>query len=273
MLYVVGGVALAWLLLCGFYFVWQEAVIFPGTRLPGDHAFAFDRPFEEHEIEVEPGVHLNALWFPSAIDTTRGAVLYLHGNAGSLQDWGWHADLFVEAGYDFLVIDYRGYGKSDGRIESEERLHADVERTWAWLLERHAASDVTVVGYSLGSALAARLACTHDRPPEHLVLLAPFTSVRALARRSVPFVPISILRYPLETDRVISDCPVPITIFHGANDRTIPVSHAHRLVDLAGDDARFVPLPAAGHQDIAQDPVYRREMSAMLTEGFAVSAR
>src|SRR5690606_33398200 len=119
--------------------------------LAADHEFRFDRPFEEHRIPVEPGVELSALRFPAAgadsgadsgadadagtgaaAEPSRPAVLYLHGNAGHLQDWGWHADLYVEAGHDFVVIDYRGYGKSGGRIENEEQLHADVRRVWAW---------------------------------------------------------------------------------------------------------------------------------------------
>lgn len=270
-LIVLAGLALAWGLICAFYWFRQEAVIFQPTRLPADHAYRFDRPFEEHRIPVAPGVELSALWFSSARDTVRGAVLYLHGNAGSLQDWGWHADLYVEQGYDFLVVDYRGYGKSDGRIRSEEELHEDVARTWDWLLERHPPGDVTIVGYSLGSALAVRLACTRDAPPERVVLLAPFTSVEDIARRTVPFVPIGILRYPLRTDRHLSDCPVPVTIFHGANDRTIPFSHGRRLAEIGGSNARLVPLPDAGHQDVAGDPAFRREMRALLGGRFAVS--
>ena len=291
------GILAVWLLVCAWYYFQQERVIFQPSRLAANHQFEFERPFEEHRIEVEPGVELSALLFPAANDasppgdssaapaasarSSRPVVMYLHGNASDLQGWGWHADLYVEAGHDFFVLDYRGYGKSDGEIESEEQAHADVWRAWEWLTERYAPENVTVVGYSLGSALAARLACDAagrgaprpDAPgasasgrggPGRLVLLAPFYSVRDLAKRTVPFVPIFLLRYPFRTDQVLADCDLPVTIFHGVNDRTVPVEQAERLAALLGDRARLVRLPTAGHQDIPDDPVFRREMRALL---------
>jgi len=179
----------------------------------------------------------------------------------------------VEAGHDFVVVDYRGYGTSDGRIESEARLLADAERVWAWVADRYAPDRVSLVGYSLGAALAAHVACVAaDRPPARLVLLAPFYSVRDLARRLVPFVPIGLLRYPLRTDRALAECRhgLPVTIFHGTEDGTVPPSQGRRLAALAsegplGDGVRFVALPGTGHQDVAEDPVFRREMRALLT--------
>lgn len=268
-----GAVLATWALLCAWYYFRQEAVIFHPSRLPSDHAYSFDRRFEVHRIEVEPGVELTALLFPAAGGSpAREAVLYLHGNAGSLQDWGWHADLYVDAGHDFVVVDYRGYGTSEGEIESEAQLLADAERVWAWMTDRYPPARVSLVGYSLGAALAAHLACvTAETPPARLVLMAPFYSVRDLARRLVPFVPIRLLRYPLRTDRALAECrhELPVTIFHGAEDGTVPPSEGRRLAELAaegptGGPVRFVPLPGAGHQDVAEHPVFRREVRELL---------
>lgn len=261
----IGAALVAWGIVCAWYYFRQESVIFQPSRLSSGHDFRFDRPFEEHWIEVEPGVELNALLFP-APGSDNPVVLYLHGNAGHLQDWGWHADLYVEAGYDFLVIDYRGYGKSAGRVESETQLHADIDRVWEWTTARYAPRDVTLVGYSLGAALAARLACGSDSAPARLVLLAPFYSARDMARHLVPFVPIGLLRYPLRTDRALTECRpgLPITIFHGEGDRTVPFSQGRRLAELLGSRARLVPLPDATHQDVAADPLFRSEMAKLL---------
>lgn len=278
----IGAAVVAWGIVCAWYYFRQESVIFQPSRLATGHDFQFDRPFEEHWIEVGPGVELNALLFPATRedvspppgDSPSGddpVVLYLHGNAGHLQDWGWHADLYVEAGYDFLVIDYRGYGKSGGRVESEAQLHADVDRVWEWTTDRYAPSEVTLVGYSLGAALAARLACDTGRPPARLVLLAPFYSARDLARHLVPYIPIGLLRYPLRTDLALAECrhDLPITIFHGEDDRTVPFAQGRRLAELLGSRARLVPLPDATHQDIAADPRFRREMEALLNSNRA----
>lgn len=272
----IGAAVVAWGIVCAWYYFRQESVIFQPSRLATGHDFRFDRPFEEVWIEVEPGVELNALLFPaSPVPRSESAdhappdnpvVLYLHGNAGHLQDWGWHADLYVEAGHDFLVVDYRGYGKSAGRVESETQLHADIDRVWEWTTARYAPGDVTLVGYSLGAALAARLACESEPAPARLILLAPFFSARDMARHLVPFVPIGLLRYPLRTDRALTECRpgLPITIFHGEGDRTVPFSQGRRLADLLGSRARLVPLADATHQDIAADPLFRREVTRLL---------
>jgi pimeloyl-ACP methyl ester carboxylesterase len=269
-LFLPAAALLLWGLVSAWYYFRQEAVIFQPSVLPRDHAFEFRYPFEPHRIPVAPNVELSALWFParSVVPGTeqspRGVVLYLHGNASDLQGWGHHADLYVEAGYDFLVIDYRGYGQSDGRIAGEAELHGDIERVMDWLEARRPGAPVIVVGYSLGAALAARVAC--PARAERLVLLAPFFSLRDLARRTVPFVPIRILRYPFRTDLVLADCDVPVTIFHGVHDATIPFDQSRRLAALLGDRARLVPLESAGHQDVPEDPVFRREMRELLSE-------
>lgn len=275
-LFLPAAALLLWGLVSAWYYFRQEAVIFHPSVLPRDHAFEFQYPFEPHRVLVAPHVELSALWFPARPDTSgtghpipRGVVLYLHGNASDLQGWGHHADLYVEAGYDFLVVDYRGYGQSDGRIAGEAELHGDMERVMDWLEARRPGAPVTVVGYSLGAALAARVAC--PARAERLVLLAPFFSLRDLARRTVPFVPIRILRYPFRTDLVLADCEVPVTIFHGVRDRTIPFDQSRRLAALLGDRARLVPLESAGHQDVPEDPVFRREMRELLGEPGASS--
>lgn len=270
-----GALLAIWALVCAWYWWRQESVIFHPTGLPADHEFAFDRPFETHRIEVDPGVELSALLFPAGEPSAgRGVVLYFHGNAGNLQDWGWHAGPYVDGGYDFLVVDYRGYGTSDGEIESEAQLLADAERVWGWAAARYGRGGITLVGYSLGAALAAHVACVlADEPPARLVLLAPFFSVEDMARRLVPFVPIRLLRFPLRTDRMLAECrhELPVTIFHGTEDRTVPPSQGRRLAELArervgGDRVRFVALPGTGHQGIAEDPAFRREIRALLVD-------
>ncbi len=274
-----------WVLICAWYYFQQESVIFHPSSLPAAHEFDFERPFEERRIEVEPGVELSALLFPAVgrrdapatgtagsppdaatVPPDRGAVLYLHGNAGDLQSWGWHAGLYVDAGHDFLVVDYRGYGKSDGSIDGEEQLHADIETVWNWLAERYTPDRITIVGYSLGAPLAARVACHASPSPEHLVLLAPFVSAEDIAKRMVPFVPTVLLRYPLRTDRYLEECDLPVTIFHGQDDRTIPIIQGRRLAELLGKRARLIELPGAGHQDIAAHPAFQREMTALLSK-------
>lgn len=276
MLAVLGLLVLAWGAMCTWYYFRQESVVFHPSVLPTEHRFAFNRPFEEHDIEVEPGIALNALLFRAETrdgpsehrgnepSDDRAAVLYLHGNAGDLQSWGYHADLYVDAGHDFLVVDYRGYGKSGGRISGEAELHADIQQVWDWLAARVGPSRITVVGYSLGSALGARVACANGA--ERLVLLAPFYSGRDIGRRVAPWLPPALIRYPMRTDLLLADCELPVTLVHGERDATIPHESSERLLELLGDRGRLVLLPGADHQNIASDPDFRLAMLELLAE-------
>ena len=268
LLTVLGVLVLAWGAMCAWYYFRQESVIFHPSVLPPTHRFAFNRPFEEHDIEVEQGVALNALLFRADRGDERsgdhGAVLYLHGNAGDLQSWGYHADLYVEAGHDFLVVDYRGYGKSDGRISGEAGLHADVQAVWDWLAAKVDPGRITVVGYSLGSALGARVACMNGA--RQLVLLAPFYSGRDIGRRIAPWLPAALIRYPLRTDLLLEDCDVPVTLVHGERDATIPPEASVRLLELLGNRGRLVLLPGADHQNISEDPDFRLAMLGLLEQ-------
>ena len=263
---VLGVVVLAWGAVCAWYYSRQESLIFHPSVLPADHRFSFDRPFEEYTIEVESGVGLNALLFRSTesgeVSAGRRAVLYLHGNAGDLQSWGYHADLYLDAGYDFLGLDYRGYGKSDGRVRSEAQLHSDIQKVWDWLNIRYDADSIVVVGYSLGSALGARVACSNGAG--QLVLLAPFYSGRDIGRRVAPWLPAALNRYQLRTDLLLEECELPIMLVHGELDATIPPKASRRLFALLGDRGRLVLLPGAGHQDIAEDPEFQSAMRELL---------
>jgi pimeloyl-ACP methyl ester carboxylesterase len=261
-----GIVLLLWAGVCAWYYVRQESLIFFPSRLPAEHEFTFSRPFEVHRIDVAPDVSLSALLFHSAYpseSTGRQAVLYLHGNAGDLQSWGSHADLYLDHGYDFLVIDYRGYGLSGGRVSSEAELHADIQAVWDWMAGRYEPGSIVVVGYSLGSAVGARVACANQA--RHLVLIAPFVSGRDMGRRVAPWLPPALIRYPFRTDQVLESCDVPVTLFHGTNDGTIPPISSTLLLGLLGDRGRLHVLPGIGHSDVAESEVFRHAIGILLT--------
>jgi len=100
----------------------QENLIFFPEILPPDYKYTFSQPFEEATVPVE-GATINAVLFRSA--NPKGVILYFHGNAGSLRTWGDVAGDFTSRGYDILIPDYRGFGKSTGSISNEKMLLAD----------------------------------------------------------------------------------------------------------------------------------------------------
>ena len=111
-------------LLCGVIYFFQENLIFMPSVLSKNHVFKMKSSFDEINLKSSDGAHLNGLYFKK--ENSKGVVLYFHGNAGNLQDWGQIADLFIDLDYDVLIMDYRGYGKSKGE-KSMEFLYEDAE--------------------------------------------------------------------------------------------------------------------------------------------------
>ncbi|NLZ40275.1 MAG: alpha/beta hydrolase [Comamonadaceae bacterium] len=244
-------------LLAALYLL-QERIIFLPERLPAQHRFDFGADVHERWIEV-PGARLNALHLKSP--SARGIVFYLHGNAGNLQSWFGDAAFYREQGFDLFMLDYRGYGKSSGRIRSEAELHADVRAAWNAIAASYAGRLRVVVGRSLGSALAARLAA--EVQPDLTLLVSPYRSLTALAAEHYPWVPSRLLRYPMRTDASLPDLHGAVLIVHGARDKVIAAAHGRSLQALV-PQARLVIVPAAGHGDVQDFPQFHDAVAAAL---------
>lgn len=229
----------------------QERLLFPSTPLPADHRFRFDVPFTEVRIPV-PGASLDALLFTQS--EPRGLVFFLHGNAGNLDTWTTGVDFYRRVNYDMFMLDYRGYGRSTGRIESEDQLHADVRAAWDAIAPRYQGKPIVIYGRSLGTGLAVRLA--RDVHPQLLVLVTPYASIVAAAQQRYPFVPSMLIKYPLRTDAIIGEVTSPILFAHGTRDAVIPIAASHQLKALARAPTEMLTIDGAGHHDIHRFPGY-----------------
>ena len=124
LLAIAGAVYLALLALLWFG---QEKLIFLPTPLPADHRFGHGADVHEAWVDV-PGARLHALHL--RLPRPDGVVFHLHGNAGNLDGWFAQPEFYRRLNLDLFMLDYRGYGKSGGRITSEAQLHADVRAAW-----------------------------------------------------------------------------------------------------------------------------------------------
>lgn len=236
----------------------QESLLFHPQQLPASHRFEMGADVHETWVDV-PGARLNALHL--RLPRPDGVVFFLHGNAGNLQGWFSNADFYRSANFDLFMVDYRGYGKSSGRIESQAQLEADVLAAWQQMAAQYAGRRRVIVGQSLGTGLAAILAAQVQ--PELTVLVSPYSSMVAVAHQLYPWVPGALLRYPLRTDRFLPQVQGPVLLLHGGRDDLLPVAHSHalqRLVPTAG----MLIVDEAGHNDIDQFPAYRDTLRAAL---------
>ncbi len=236
----------------------QERLLFHPQVLPADHRF--DLPPDVHETWIAvPGARLNAMHL--RLPQPDGVVFFLHGNGGSLDNWFVNTGFYRRANLDLFMLDYRGYGKSTGRIESQVQLEADVRAAWAGVAPLYAGKKRVIYGRSLGTGLAAMLAA--DVQPELTVLVSPYFSMAALAREHYPWVPGAVLRYPLRTDEALPRIQTPVWMAHGGRDTLIPPQHSERLLALV-PNATLLRVPEAAHNDIHQFPAYLDGLAAAL---------
>jgi uncharacterized protein len=245
------AMALAWV------YVEQESLLFHPVPLPA--AYAFGLPdVREVSIDVD-GATLSALHL--RLPDPKGVVFFLHGNGGNLATWFTGAAFYRRANYDLFMLDYRGYGKSTGRVQSEEQLRADVRKAWDAVAPLYQGKRKVIYGRSLGSALAAGLAA--EVQPDLTVLVSPYWSVTDLARTYFPWVPSPLLRYPLATNVDVRGIRTPILLVHGERDTLIPISNSERLEALV-PQAEFLRVPGAAHADVHRFDVYLDSLAGHL---------
>jgi|JI9StandDraft_1071089.scaffolds.fasta_scaffold20755_3 fermentation-respiration switch protein FrsA (DUF1100 family) len=243
----------------------QEKIIFRAETLPKEFSYAWELPHEEVFLKTESGGTINGLHFKKP--RAKGVVLFFHGRGKNLSFWGKRAEMFLDQGYSFFVIDYRGFGKSSPGFK-EKWLLEDGHTAYDYLKTIYKESEITVYGQSLGTSVATYVASIHS--PKRLILEAPFYSMFAVASYTKPYLPEWILRlilkYPLETNLWIKNVNAPIYIFHGTNDLTIPFSHAARLYDEIKDSkaVEFIVLQDWGHDHIPQHPIYSSRIARIL---------
>lgn len=238
----------------------QESFIFYPEKLSNNHSFNFDQKFEEKTIKANDGVLLNGVLFKA--DSAKGLIFYLHGNAGSLDSWGLTAEFYTSFNYDVFMLDYRGYGKSEGVINSQQQMFDDVQTAYDEMKKWYPENKIIVLGYSIGTGPAAKLASTNH--PELLILQAPYYSLIDMAKNNFKLIPSFILKYKFETNEYLKIVNVPVVIFHGDQDEVIPYNSSQRLKSEFENKVTLITLHGQRHNRMTYNPEYLMEMNKIL---------
>ena len=202
--------------------------------------------FEDVELLTADGVRLHGWFVPG--DNARGTVLFFHGNAGNISHRLDSIAIFNRMNLDLLIIDYRGYGQSEGK-PSETGTYLDAEAAWTYLTEARGidADEIVVFGRSLGAAIAAWLASRQQ--PAALILESSFGSVPSMAQRLYPFLPVRWLaRFSYDTRQYVGRIACPLLVVHSRDDDIIPYAEGRRVFDAAPADKQFLDI-RGGHND------------------------
>ena len=213
-------------------------------RTPADAGLAF----RDLTFGTADGERLHGWWIQRRANAL-GHILLCHGNAGNVGDRLLHAAVLTAAGFDVLLFDYRGYGRSSGR-PGEQGTYRDARAARACLLHQAEVDPARVLyfGESLGGAVALELAVAH--PPAGLVLLSAFTSVRAMGRQHYRLIPAALVPDAYPSLRLISTLRAPLLVVHGADDALVPVEYGRALFVAAPDPKRLRIVPGVGHNDL-----------------------
>lgn len=246
--------------ICAYLYFNQENILFRPKKLAKKFIFKFEHPHQELFFESKDKVKLNALLFPA--EHSRGLIFYLHGNSGSLNGWGDIAEVYNAKGYDLFVFDYRGFGKSEGKISSEEQFLDDIRMLYQSMKSRYDESKIHIIGYSMGTGPATMLAS--ENHPAQLILLSPYYSMPDMMGQRYPFVPKFILKYKLETYKYLDKVSVPVTIFHGKKDRSIYFGSSLKLKQhLKPGDGLFL-LESQEHNGMDNNLEYQAVLDELL---------
>jgi fermentation-respiration switch protein FrsA (DUF1100 family) len=241
--------AALYLLLVAAVWAWQERVVWQPPR-PAAYPEAGARRIAYAAEDGQP-LYAYLIGDPAR---SAGLLVAFHGNA-ELAAWNvpWAAEAARRTGWAVLLPEYRGYGGLTG-TPSYEASQRDARAAWRAAREQLAvdSSRIALYGHSLGTAVAAELAAEHA--PAALVLLAPFTSARDMAR-GLPFLPLAALwgtigRVRFDTRAKVAALDAPVSVAHGDRDLVIPVRMGRAVYASARKKGELLVVPGAGHNDV-----------------------
>ena len=258
-----------YLIMVAFILSQQERITFPAPRypLPSPQAAGIDHG-ESVSVTTADGVTLRG-WYlqpsPPVPDSERApGLIWFYGNYETVSALAPLIDELRPRATAMLILDYRGYGTSDGK-PTEKGLYLDAEAAWTYLSNREEVDPnrISVYGRSLGSVLALFL--SESKPVRSVVLDSPFTSARDMAKVHYWYVPRFMLRLKLDNLSRARQLHAPLLVFHGSEDDIVPTWMGKAIANAA-HDATLIVYDGAGHNDIydVAGPRYREAFHRFL---------
>lgn len=248
---IIGLLAFGYVAVIGIAYMTQERMIFYPSTLEPKYKFQLSLPFEEKYTDTGNEVIHSLLVKASS---PKGLVLYFHGNGGDMSQWaGIAQEIALRMNWDVWMVDYPGYGKSTGVIDSQERLLNAARKVFAQIKTEFPQQKIAIFGRSIGSGIAVKLAS--EFPVQGLVLETPYLSVTKLTHSMYPWIPLFALKYPLTSEEWITQVKAPVITLHGTQDDIIPFQHGEKLATLP-EHSTFIRIPEGRHNNLSVYDLY-----------------
>jgi len=233
---------------CGLLFFFQTSLIFP-TQFAGQPSGA--TPTVRLELQTDEGT--TAAWYDPAPDASADnpapLAVFFHGNAELVDQQQPILRLYRDMGVSVFMVEYRGYGDSDG-TPSEKHIVGDTVALLNRVLDKPEIDRDRLVyhGRSIGAGFAAQVALRIE--PRAMIVESTFKSIAGMAWRYG--IPPFLVRTPLRTERAFKQLDLPILIMHGKSDRIVPPGHSEALHAAATEstlvlfdaDHNTLPMPS-----------------------------
>jgi len=206
--------------------------------------------YQDVSIETADGVALHG-WF--IVGRSSRVLLFFHGNAGNISHRLDSIRQFQNLGLSVLIIDYRGYGQSEGRT-TERGIYRDADAAWRYLIEGRGmvADNIVIFGRSLGASVASWLAARHQ--PLALIVESSFTSVPDIAQDLYPWLPVRWLsRFDHATRDYVRDVRSPILVVHSRDDEIIPFHHGEAIFAAANEPRTLLAIRGSHNDAFLRD--------------------
>lgn len=248
----------------------QEKVVFLPVTLARDYQYEFDSDFEEYFWKTKYDGVINTLHFK--IKNPKGVIVYYHGNADNLDRWGKIASQLTQFGFDVLVMDYRGYGKSSGP-RNEKYLYSDAQYCYNYAKQKYGEENTVVYGRSLGGAFAIKIAA--ENKPKVVILEAAFYNIQDIVNRWLPKKVTDrvspTMTYHFLSNENILKVQVPLYHFHGTKDNVVPLKSGKKLFDIFSRTQpnitkKFIEISGGNHDDLNNYDVFLEELREVLSD-------
>lgn len=253
-IYIIGGIAL--------YFL-QDAILFHPVTLKRNHNYNFPQPHKDISIPLNSKDTLNLVDFTSTSSATRGIVLYFHGNKKNISWYAKYIPYFTRHGYEVLMIDYPGYGKSTGKL-TEQKLYEWASLAYNIAQKRFAADSIIIYGKSMGTGIAAQLAST--KLCRRLILETPYYDFPSVIKHYLPVYPVRwMLHYQIPTYKYLQTVKAPVTIFHGTNDWIVQYKNSKKLLPFLKKSDELVTIKGGKHNNLFTYPQTVNKLDSLLS--------
>jgi fermentation-respiration switch protein FrsA (DUF1100 family) len=251
----------------------QRTFMYPRYLMAEAKPDAEARPAGVERWTIEHDDGITEAWFivgEGVSDTAPGpAVIYSHGNAELIDDHTQWISAYTDLGVSVLLVEYRGYGRSDGS-PSQPGITEDFAAAYDQLIARADVDGSRIVfhGRSIGGGVACSLA--NERTPAALILQSTFSSAKAMAAKFLfpPF----LLADKYENDKTLATFDGPVLLLHGNRDTLIPIKHSRKLDTIAAN-SQLVDFDS-NHNDLPlMSEKFRESLRAFLTENELIAPR